>query len=80
MTPLRSPRLPPNVLITSVMCAICRRFVRTGSYTIAPAASVYAGEPICADCIDMARAQGETGAGIGPSERKAVPDKEWHDS
>ena len=61
---------PRDVLITSVHCAICEGFTTTGNYTIAPASSVYAGKPICARCIDMARPTGETGAGVGPSERK----------
>jgi len=61
---------PRDVLITSVHCVICRGFVTTGQYTIAPAESVYAGKPICARCIDMAPGMGETGAGVGPSERK----------
>ena len=57
-----------DVLITSVHCAICRRFVTTGQYTIAPAESIYAGKPVCAACIDLVPPA--TGKRAGPSEKK----------
>jgi hypothetical protein len=63
-----------NVLITSVHCAICRRFTQTGDYTIAPASSIYAGKPICAGCIDIAPVA--TGKGVGPTETKVVEPEE----
>lgn len=53
----------------NVTCAICRRFARAGEFTIAPAASVYAGKPICARCIDMAPV---TARRLGPTETKEV--------
>ena len=71
MTPTyRSPMLPKGVLITSVHCAICRRFASTGHYTIAPASSIYAGKPICGACIDLAPSP--PAKRVGPSERKDV--------
>ena len=70
----RTRQLPRDVLITSVHCAICRRFVKTGQYTIAPAASVHAGKPICAECIDMVPmtrgGMATGGAQVRPSETK----------
>ena len=76
---------PRDVLITSVHCVICRGFVTTGQYTIAPAESVYAGKPICARCIDMATSHTQaSGEAIGPSETKSAGDESdgsgWHDS
>ena len=75
MTPIyRSPMLPEGVLITSVHCAICRRFAQTGQYTIAPASSIYAGKPICGACIDLAPST--PAKRVGPSERKVVRPEE----
>ena len=68
MTITRSPQLPDGVFITSVHCAICHRFAKTGEYTIAPAASIHAGKPICAGCIDLAPPG--LGKCVGPSETK----------
>jgi len=67
--------LPPDVLVTSVHCAICRRFVKTGEYTIAPSASVYAGQPICFECIDMVT-PAKYAKPIGPDETKGQRD-DW---
>ena len=76
MTPTyRSPMLPKGVLITSVHCAICRRFASTGQYTIAPASSIYAGKPICGACIDLAPTE-QARAQVGPSETKVVRPEE----
>jgi len=67
----RTNPLPHDVLITSVHCAICRRFVKAGEYTIAPASSIYAGKPVCAVCIDLAPPALHAGGGaVGPSETK----------
>ena len=84
----RTHQVPADVLITSVHCAICKRFVMTGNYTIAPAASVHAGKPICAECIDMVpmtRGGMVTGgAQVGPSETKTAGEEGdgtgWYDS
>lgn len=64
--------IPRDVLITSVHCVICRRFAKTGEYTIAPEASIHAGKPICAACIDLVPpATHSGGLGVlGPSETK----------
>ena len=70
----RSPMLPRGVLITSVHCAICKRFVTTGQYTIAPASSIYAGKPVCGGCIDLAPPA--VSKRVGPSERKVVGPQE----
>jgi len=67
----RTSPLPHDVLISSVHCAICRRFARAGDYTIAPASSIYAGKPVCAVCIDLALPATHAGGGaVGPSETK----------
>lgn len=70
----RSPQLPDGVFITSVHCAICHRFAKTGEYTIAPASSIHAGKPVCATCIDLAPSVPTKR--IGPSERKVVEPNE----
>lgn len=67
----RTRQFPKDVLITSVHCAICHRFVTTGQYTIAPASSIYAGKPICAACIDMVPTE-RFSSRAGPSERKIL--------
>ena len=75
MTITRSPQLPDGVFITSVHCAICHRFAKTGEYTIAPAASIYAGKPICAGCIDLAPAA-RFRSRVGPGETTIVVEYE----
>lgn len=72
------PELPADVLVTSVNCVICRRFAKVGEFTIAPAASIYAGKPVCFRCIDLAP---DLPRRAGPSETKELcpetPDGEW---
>lgn len=64
----RCPQCNAQIVVGTVRCAICKRAVGIGDFTLAPARSIHAGRPVCAACIDMVPIGTERR--FGPTETK----------